>query len=226
MERKDEIKSAYRSLGNAHSFYDGMMTGTTLPGRFIQKHVWCMTREDALEYQAEAFEMIPADFSGKLLEVPVGTGVLSMPVWKTLPDADITCLDYSEKMMAGAEERAKEMGIGNVTFRQGDVGALPFEDKAVDAVVSLNGFHAFPDKDAASRETCRVLKPDGIFCGCFYVQGSNPHTDRMIRRFYIKTGFFTPPFETAESLRARLEKMYREVSVTNVQSIAVFQCRK
>ena len=226
MERKSEIKSAYKSLGKAHSFYDGMMTGTTLPGRFIQKAVWCMDKEDALEYQARSFEMIPADFSGKLLEVPVGTGVLSIPVWRTLPNADITCLDYSEKMMVSAEERAKEMEIRNITFRQGDVGALPFGNEEFDAVVSLNGFHAFPDKDAAYRETCRVLKPGGIFCGCFYVQGSNARTDRMIRMFYIKSGFFTPPFETIESLQSRLKRMYREAAVTNVRSIAVFQCRK
>ncbi|MBR6090690.1 MAG: class I SAM-dependent methyltransferase [Anaerolineaceae bacterium] len=226
MERKNEIRAAYKDLGKAHSFYDGMMTGTTLPGRIIDRCVWCMSKDDVLEYQSRAFEMIPADFSGKLLEVPVGTGVLSMPVWKTLPKADITCLDYSEKMMASAEQRAKEMEIGNITFRQGDVGALPFEDERFDAVVSLNGFHAFPDKDAAYRETCRVLKPGGIFCGCFYTEGSNAHTDRMIRSIYVKKGFFTPPFETTESLRTRLEKMYKEVKVTNVQSIAVFQCRK
>ena len=226
MERKSETKSAYKSLGKAHSFYDGMMTGTTLPGRLIQKIVWDMDKEDALEYQAGAFERIPADFSGKLLEVPVGTGVLSMPVWKTLPDADITCLDYSEKMMASAEERAKDMNIGNITFRQGDVGNLPFGNEEFDAVVSLNGFHAFPDKDAAYRETCRVLKPGGIFCGCFYVQGSNAQTDKWIRNVYVKKGFFTPPFETVGSLRSRLKSMYNEVAVTNVQSIAVFQCVK
>lgn len=226
MERKSEIKSAYKSLGKAHSFYDGMMTGTTFIGRLIDKWVWCMTQEDLLEYQAGAFEMIPADFSGKLLEVPVGTGVLSMPIWKTLPNADITCLDYSEKMMASAEQRAENMQISNITFRQGDVGALPIENETFDAVVSLNGFHAFPDKEAAYRETFRVLKPGGFFCGCFYVQGSNAHTDKMIRNFYVKSGFFTPPFDTVESLRDRLQKMYGEVKVSNVQSIAVFQCKK
>ena len=42
-----------------------------------------MTQEDALEYQAKSFEHIPADFSGSILEVPVGTGVISMPVFKT-----------------------------------------------------------------------------------------------------------------------------------------------
>ncbi len=226
MTRKEDIKSAYKGLGNAHGFYDGMMLGTTFLGRQVLRHVWCMKREDALEYQAMAFEAIPAGFSGRLLEVPVGTGVLSMPVFKSLPNADITCVDYSEKMMASAERRAAEMGIGNIRFRQGDVGKLPFEDESFDAVVSLNGFHAFPDKEAAYRETFRVLKPGGIFTGCFYVEGSCAHTDKMIRKFYIRSGFFTPPFETVESLRTRLEGMYHSANVRNVQSIAVFQCRK
>lgn len=226
MSRKDEIKSAYKSLGNAHSFYDGMMTGTTVSGRIILKHVWCMTNEDALEYQSRAFEGIPSDFTGQLLEVPVGTGVLSMPVFKTMPKAQITCIDYSEKMMMSAKNRAANMNIGNITFMQGDVGKLPFDDETFDCVVSLNGFHAFPDKEAAFKETYRVLKKVGLFCGCFYVEGSCEKTDKMIKRFYIKSGFFTPPFETVESLQNRLTGLYSTAEVSNVKSIACFKCVK
>ena len=121
MARKDEIKSAYKSLGRAHSFYDGMMTGTTFLGRRVVKTVWRMNREDSLEYQARAFEMIPADFSGTLLEVPVGTGVLSLPVWKTLPKADITCLDYSEKMM---DHFRKPRNVGTIEKPDGEATVL------------------------------------------------------------------------------------------------------
>ena len=226
MTRRDEIKSAYRSVGRAHGFYDSMMTGSSAAGRAVLRAVWQMTRDEATEYQAAAFEPIPRDFRGRLLEVPVGTGVLSMPVWKTLPGADITCLDYSEKMMETAQSRAAELGVSNVRFQQGDVGSLPYEDGSFDAVVSLNGFHAFPDKEAAYRETFRVLKPGGLFCGCFYVAGSNPRTDGWIRRVYVPRGYFTPPFETMETLRQRLEGMYASAKVEGVKSIAVFRCVK
>ncbi|MBR4462524.1 MAG: class I SAM-dependent methyltransferase [Erysipelotrichaceae bacterium] len=226
MNRKEEIKEAYRNLGKAHNMYDSIMTGSSFVGRLVDKAVWQMDGEDLLEYQSLPFEVISADFKGKLLEVPVGTGVISMPVFKTLTKADITCLDYSSKMMESARKRAEELQIANIAFVQGDVGRLPFEDETFDAVVSLNGFHAFPDKEAAYKETYRVLKRGGTFSGCFYVEEANLHTDRMIRRFYIRTGFFTPPFETIESLQNRLSRMYESAEVTNVQSIACFRCKK
>ena len=226
MKREDEIKSAYRNLGRAHSFYDGMMTGTSAAGRWILKHIWRMSREDALEYQSQAFAAIPEGFAGRLLEIPVGTGVLSMPVFRTLPNAEIVCADYSEKMMAAAKRRAEEMSLRNVAFRQCDVGKLSFPDGEFDAVVSLNGFHAFPDKETAYREIFRVLRPRGVFCGCFYVTGENAHTDRWIKTVYVRAGFFTPPFETPESLRERLKLSYSIVKAGNIQSIAYFQCVK
>ena len=117
-------------------------------------------------------------------------------------------------------------GRGSFDVVAGDIQAMPFEDGTFDAVVSLNGFHAFPDKEAAYRETFRVLKPGGIFTGCFYVEGSNIRTDRMIKTFYIRSGFFTPPFETEESLRERLSSSFSETNVYTVESIAVFNCRK
>lgn len=225
MERTDAIRSAYRLTGS-NSFYDGMITCSTLPGKIVCRLVWAMNKADCDGYQSKAFSGIPEDFSGRLLELPVGTGVLTMPLYQTLPKADVTCLDYSPDMMAQAREKADRMGLKNVRFRQGDVGALPFPDGSFDLVLSLNGFHAFPDKEAAYRETFRVLKPDGTFCGCFYVQGEHPRTDRLIRRMYQPMHFFTPPYETVTSLTDRLKAMYAQVEAGSVKSIAWFVCRK
>lgn len=169
---------------------------------------------------------IPENFSGRLLEVPVGTGVLTMPVYRTLPNAEITCLDYSPDMMAQAREKAERLGVENVSFRQGDVGALCDADGSFDIVLSLNGFHAFADKEAAYRETFRVLKPGGTFCGCFYIAGEHKRTDWFIRHAYEPAKFFTPPYETADGLYERLHRMYAQVEFGNVKSIAWFVCRK
>jgi SAM-dependent methyltransferase len=226
MTRKEQIKSAYKLTGGHASFYDGMMTYSTLAGKAICRIVWNMDGDKNLRYLEKALSGIPEDFSGKLLEVPVGTGVLTMPVYKDLPEAEITCLDYSAAMMETAQKRAEHAGINHITFVQGDVGALPFEDESFDIVLSLNGFHAFPDKEAAWRETYRVLKKGGTFCGCFYIQGGCKRTDRFIKKLYVPKGFFTPPFETEDSLWERLTGMYEEVSVSSVEGMGCFRCRK
>ncbi|MBR3015919.1 MAG: class I SAM-dependent methyltransferase [Clostridia bacterium] len=226
MTRKDQIRNAYRTTGGQASFYDGMMTYSTFLGKAICRVVWNMDGEKNAAYLEKALSGIPEDFSGKLLEVPVGTGVLTMPVWQSLPQADITCLDYSPDMMASAQEKAKRLGITNVAFTQGDVGALPFADESFDIVLSLNGFHAFPDKEAAYRETHRVLKKGGTFCGCFYIQGECRRTDWFIKHLYQPKGFFTAPYETQDSLRERLSRIYQSAEVSAVEGIGCFLCRK
>ncbi len=225
MERKEVIRSAYRMTGSS-SFYDGMITCSTVSGKAVCRLVWAMNRAECDAYLEKALSGIPEHFSGRLLEVPVGTGILTMPLYRTLPQADITCLDHSPDMMAQAQKKAERLGLANVTFTQGDVGALPYEDGTFDTVLSLNGFHAFPDKEAAYREVFRVLRPGGTFCGCFYVKGEHRRTDWFIRHAYEKAGFFTPPYETVSSLTARLESRYEDVRAGNLKSIAWFCCRK
>lgn len=226
MTRKEQIGGAYRQLGESATFYDGMITCSTPLGKAINRIVWGMDREQNNMTLEKAMSGIPEDFAGRLLEVPVGTGVITMPVYQTLPEAEITCLDYSQDMMDNARRRAAKLGLTNVSFVRGDVGALPFEDESFDAVLSLNGFHAFPDKEAAWRETFRVLKKGGVFCGCFYVKDRNRRTDWFIDKLYRPAGFFTPPFETVPGLRARLKRLYQEVSVEAVEGLACFCCIK
>ena len=226
MTRSDQIRSAYKVSGNDANFYDGMMTYSTIPGKAICRIVWNMDGEKNRKYLEMALSGVPDSFKGKLLEVPVGTGVLTMPVYRALPNAEITCLDYSEDMMSSAQKKAQALGLKNVSFLQGDVGALPFPDESFDIVLSLNGFHAFPDKEAAYHETFRVLKSGGTFCGCFYIQGRCRRTDWIIQNLYQRAGYFTPPYETKESLRKRLRGMFSKVKIASVEGIGCFRCVK
>ena len=85
---------------------------------------------------------------------------------------------------------------------------------------------AFPDKETAYRETLRVLKKGGTFCGCFYIRGGCRRTDWFIEKLYVPRGFFTPPFETEVSLRERLSGMYEDVMVSSVEGMGCFCCKK
>ena len=51
-------------------------------------------------------------------------------------------------------------------------------------------------------------------------------TDWFVRYVYERTGFFTPPYETAFSLKNRLEKRYAAVTLGTVKSMARFVCWK
>ncbi len=225
-DRHGDIQKSYRQLGGMGSIYDGIVTRSTLLGKLMDSLIWGLDRQSAAQWINDALSPIPERFTGALLEVPVGTGVLTMPLYKSLPKASITCLDYSPDMMAHAQRRAGIMGVSNIDFRQGDVGALPFEDGRFDIVLSLNGFHAFPDKEAAYHETHRVLKRGGIFCGCFYIAGEFARTDWFVKHMYEPKGFFTPPFETKDSLEKRLKGLYAQASVHTVKAEGIFCCVK
>ena len=221
----NKTKEAFNFVGKT-GLYDKVITGTGFFGSLVSNIVWKMDKEKDLEYQEIAKSGVPKDFNGRLLEVPVGTGILTMPMYKKLPNADITCLDYSEGMMDRAKERARNDNIKNIRFVRGDVGRLPFDDESFDIVFSLNGFHVFPDKEAAFSETFRVLKKGGIFCGCTYIKGECRRTDWFIDRIYVPKGYFNLPFDTMKGLESRLKEMYENVNIETVISEACFKCVK
>lgn len=95
MSRHEQIKNAYKYIGKEATLYDGMITCSTLPGRAVCRLVWNMGKAENDRYLERALSGIPRDFAGKLLEVPVGTGVLTMSVYRTLPNAEVTCKESS-----------------------------------------------------------------------------------------------------------------------------------
>ena len=168
MERKEAIRSAYRMTGG-NNFYDGIrITCSTLSGKAVCCLVWAMNKAENDAYLEKAMSGIPEHFSGKLLEVPVGTGILTMPVYRTMPEADITCLNYSPDMMRQAREKADCLHLQNVTFRQGDVGALQREAPPHLPAGRLH-FSGFPGFETR-RDILRLLlceeraQADGLVC--------------------------------------------------------------
>ena len=122
MERKETIRGAYRMTGE-NNFYDGMITCSTLSGKAVCRLVWAMNKAENDAYLEKALSGIPEHFSGKLLEVPVGTGILTMPVYQTMPEADITCLDYSPDMMRQAREKADRLHLKKCNLPAGRCGS-------------------------------------------------------------------------------------------------------
>lgn len=71
----------------------------------------------------------------------------------------VVVVDQSPEMLAAAKKRLDS--VPNVEFRQGDLEALPLDDRTVDAAVCLLVLHHLPDPLAACREVARIVKPGG-----------------------------------------------------------------
>ena len=216
---EDKVKEAYRTSKN---IYDGVLTQSSFFGRMYIKLFW--SGIDDNEIARKLLGWIPDDFTGTILDVPVGTAVFTEEKWRSLTKARITCLDYSEDMLVQARKRLKDGH--HIDCAQGDVGKLPMNDKSFDIVFSMNGFHAFPDKEKAFAETWRVLKTDGVFIACFYVKGKSRVTDWLVRNILSKKGWFTPPFQTEEELKSVLEERYRNIELYVDGSMVYFKCVK
>jgi ubiquinone/menaquinone biosynthesis C-methylase UbiE len=220
MKNNENIRTQYNKLSGG---YDNLLTTRSLWSKLACKIVWGFPDT---AYTERLLAYLPDDFGDELLDVPVGTGLFICGKYRRMAYARIACLDYSEGMLNAAKERFSAAGIRNAAFRQGDAGDLPYDDANFDAALSMNGFHAFADKNAAFNELYRVLKPSGLFVGCFYVKGETRRTDWFIRRIYVPGGWFTPPFMTKRELADRPENMYSEAVIWNIGSIAGFRCVK
>ena len=215
----DKIQNAYEASKN---IYDDVLTQGNFFSRMYIRLFWSGTDDNAIARKVLAY--IPDDFSGELLDVPVGTAVFTERKWASLNRARITCLDYSTDMLEQAEKRLS--GCAHIKCIQGDVGDLQMDDGSFDIVVSMNGFHAFPDKQKAFRETWRVLKPGGRFIACFYIKGKSKRTDWLVNSILSKKGWFTPPFQTEEELNGVLQSMYQEIDLHVDGSMVYFCCTK
>ena len=192
----DKIQNAYETSKN---IYDDVLTQRNIFSKLYIKLFWSGTDDNDIARKVLSY--VPDDFSGNLLDVPVGTAVFTENKWSSLKNAHIKCI-------------------------QGDVGNLQIENESVDTVVSMNGFHAFPDKQKAFHEIWRVLKPGGNFIACFYIKGKSKRTDWLVKNILAKKGWFSPPFQTEEELKDILQKLYKENDIHVDGSMAYFHCVK
>ncbi|MFW9942579.1 MAG: methyltransferase domain-containing protein [Candidatus Thorarchaeota archaeon] len=196
------------------------------PGLFIRlfdKFVWGITHND---YAPQVIDFIPKGFNGILLDIPVGTGVFTYEKYKNLPDATIIVGDYSINMLKFAKEKFTTNKITNIIYLHTDVGNLPLIDQSVDLILSMNGFHAFPDKDKALQEIARILRTGGQFSGCFYVKGAKRSTDKVVKSYYSRKGWFKPPYYTVDEITQKFDQNFKIITHYNKKAMFVYNSMK
>ena len=100
-----------------------------------------------------------------LLDVAGGTGDIAFRVADAGNHATrVTVADINHAMLEVGRDRAADRGLDDVvTFIEGNAEALPFPDRAFDAVTIAFGIRNVPRIDVALGEAFRVLKPGGRF---------------------------------------------------------------
>jgi len=80
---------------------------------------------------------------------------------KVGPTGRVIGLDMTPEMIALASANAAKMGAANVSFRLGEIEAMPVDSDTVDVIISNCVINLSPDKDQVFAEAFRVLKPGG-----------------------------------------------------------------
>ncbi|OBI16217.1 class I SAM-dependent methyltransferase [Mycobacterium sp. E2497] len=104
----------------------------------------------------EVIAQLRAHRARKIADIACGTGILSDRIARELEPDEIFGVDMSDGMLARARARTDR-----VRWLRGPAEQLPFDDGALDAVVTTSAFHFF-DQPAALREFHRVLAPGGL----------------------------------------------------------------
>lgn len=104
----------------------------------------------------EVIAQLRAHKARKIADIACGTGILSDRIARELQHDEIYGVDMSDGMLAQARARTDR-----VQWLRGPAEQLPFDDGALDAVVTTSAFHFF-DQPAALREFHRVLEPGGL----------------------------------------------------------------
>ncbi|PTB43686.1 hypothetical protein M441DRAFT_56670 [Trichoderma asperellum CBS 433.97] len=152
----------------------------------------------------------------KVLDVGCGPGTITVDLAaKYVPQGHITGLENAAGVLVQARELAKEKGVTNVEFVEGDANALQFADETFDVVFCHQVLQHVKDPVNILREMRRVAKTGGIVAAresdfggfiwypavedmedwlAFYSanarsNGGEPNAGRMIHTWAKKAGF-------------------------------------
>ena len=96
-----------------------------------------------------------------VLEAGCGVGAQTVILALQSPDAKITSVDISSASLSKAKEKINHAGINNVTFMQGNIFNLPFEEESFDHIFLCFVLEHLREPGLALSELKRVLKKDG-----------------------------------------------------------------
>src|SRR5580765_4456619 len=124
----------------------------------------------------------------KVLDLGCGDGTTAIPAARL--GADVLGVDIASNLVAAGNRRARELGLSNCRFQEGDATNLqPLADKAFDLVMSIFGAMFAPKPFDVAKEMVRVTRPDGRIVMGNWI----PNDPTLVAQILKISSAYTPP---------------------------------
>jgi ubiquinone/menaquinone biosynthesis C-methylase UbiE len=124
----------------------------------------------------------------KVLDLGCGDGTTAIPAAKL--GAEVLGVDIASNLVAAGNQRAKDLGLANCRFEEGDAANLhQVPEHAFDLVVSIFGAMFAPKPFEVAKETVRVTRPGGRI-----IMGNGiPNDPTLVAQILEISSAYTPP---------------------------------
>jgi ubiquinone/menaquinone biosynthesis C-methylase UbiE len=127
----------------------------------------------------------------KVLDLGCGDGTTALPEAKL--GADVTGVDISSNLVEAGNRRAKEQGLTNCRFQEGDACSLQdLQDDSFDLTVSIFGAMFAPKPFDVAKEMVRVTRPGGRIIMGNWIPGDPTLVAQILK---ISSAYSPPPPE-------------------------------
>jgi ubiquinone/menaquinone biosynthesis C-methylase UbiE len=124
----------------------------------------------------------------KVLDLGCGDGTTAIPAAKL--GADVLGVDIASNLVAAGNKRAKEMGLTNCRFQEGDATNLrDLADQSFDVVVSIFGAMFAPKPHDVAKEEVRVARRGGRVVMGNWI----PNDPTLVAQILKISSAYTPP---------------------------------
>jgi phosphoethanolamine N-methyltransferase len=148
----------------------------------------------------------------RVLDIGCGLGGPAFEMART-HGATVVGIDLEAPLVARARRSAAGSGLDHqCTFHTVEAGALPFDDKSFDVVVSSGAVTQTEDAGALFTEARRVLKPGGWLTCYEWLRTEREYSDDM--RYWFRMEGLTYAMKTL----AEYERLLREAGYTDVDT--------
>ena len=127
----------------------------------------------------------------KVLDLGCGDGTTALPAAKR--GAEVLGIDIAQNLVEAGNKRAKEQGLTNCRFQEGDATNLhDLKDDTFDVVVSIFGAMFAPKPFDVAKEMVRVARPGGRIIMGNWIPGDPTLVAQILR---ISSSYSPPPPE-------------------------------